>query len=223
MSAVPRSASDVDTAPPLNINMYPMTLSQNTSATALVLERLLNRAVLLPKANNRLFVAAGMGDCEIQERSGESRRCFIAITVKTGKETEFYGSGTLSSASSGEDKAGAQSRSALGPSTVPQPAAWVWWENQVYNLLDEGRRTDALMAMYLAIEDLFGKRNLEVLNKSLQRIDISRLDAETAVSLLRVTYRARKALAEWPRLLEKVRTKLADKNVPNWERLLVGL
>lgn len=218
MSAVLRSP--VDTAPDLYINMYPTTLSQNTGVQVAAWDDVFDRAMLLPKATNRL---GGVRDCPFQESPGEGRRWIVAITVKTGKGIEFCGNVTLSSASSDKRESKLPSQSDPGPSTIPQAAAWVWWENQVYKLLGQDRRTDALMAMYLAIEDLFAKRNLEVLNKSLQRIDLSRLDAETAVSLLRVTYRARKALGEWPRLFEKVTAKLANDNVPNWERLLVGL
>lgn len=112
--------------------------------------------------------------------------------------------------------------SATGPaSAISSPRSW--WETEVYELLEKNEDTKALRVLYRAVEGLFAKRNLEVLEKSLERIELKQLTPDLMVALIRSTYRARRALPSWNLTLERIKNELQTRNVPDWQRLLVGL
>lgn len=99
----------------------------------------------------------------------------------------------------------------------------LWWESVIYELVESGEETTALRTLFRAIEGLFANRNLETLERGLDRIDLRRLSPDLMVGLIRATYRARRALPNWAPMLDRVKEELETRKVPDWQRLLVGL
>jgi hypothetical protein len=115
--------------------------------------------------------------------------------------------------------------SSSASTTTPPPLleTTVSWLSSMYELVARGQVVGALRVTYRGVEDLFATRNFLLLNDTLTKIDIKRLPLEVLIGLIRSTFRGRLVLPAWVSLLEKIKVEMQQRNVPQWERLLVGL
>lgn len=116
------------------------------------------------------------------------------------------------------DKSDARTRSPV--SVADTEIAWL---KETYELATAGKISVALRVMYGEIEDLFAAKNFLLLNHALSRVNLRYLTVELMVGLIRVTYRGRLVLPAWRALFVRIKEEMRCRDVPNWERLLVGL
>lgn len=73
------------------------------------------------------------------------------------------------------------------------------------------------------IETLIAKRAFGQLNQLLEDFDPKISTPLIMVAVLRSSYRARNILPQWIPCLRRIRKRLTETNVPNIDKLLIGL
>jgi len=77
--------------------------------------------------------------------------------------------------------------------------------------------------IFTTIDDLFEARHFPALNAYLLNQDMKQLTIVEMLLLVRMTYRARRALMSWQDTVYRVRDELSARGEPYPEKLLAGL
>lgn len=147
----------------------------------------------------------------------ETRNSILAVMLGVAPFQE--GMGAMGSTRGRTEHYGTQTDPAIAPAIESEHP----WIGNVYALSQAGLLPKALRAMYWPIEEMIAKRNFFALNRIMSEFDISRIAPELIVGLIRATNRARLAIPSWFDLVERAKSELRARDVPDWERLFSGL
>ena len=97
-----------------------------------------------------------------------------------------------------------------------------WWLQSIYEVEIHDKRL-ALRHIYRAVEVHFARREIELLNEALGKVDLKQLSSFTMTGLIRVTSRAKAAMPNWKPLLRAIYAELELRDTPDLKGLFVGL